>query len=307
MGFYAESQDSVIIDTPDTNWSELYYSEAQKKWSFKTSDGVVRTLATGVTLEEVQDILAQSLQNSSSISWTYDDNADTLTANIATSVLNSINSALQPNANISTLTNDEGYNTPSQLDTRDGNNRNRANHSGTQLASTISNFASSVRSTILTGISFASSSVVSASDSVLSALGKLQAQVTILNGRVFGTQAQDFLDVNQVNFSGALSQLKTFTTQNNPVGRYRIAANIQFEPSSPSQNDFFELRVNGTRIGLAFQAEPKDSGADIRDIRELRGYFNAITTGSFDIEIWGGNQSGTTELNGVNVEVWRQS
>lgn len=42
------------------------------------------------------------------------------------------------------LSNPNGYETPAQLDTRDLNNRNRSNHTGTQLASTISDFNSSI-------------------------------------------------------------------------------------------------------------------------------------------------------------------
>ena len=56
--------------------------------------------------------------------------------------------------------------------------RNRANHTGTQLASTISDFASTVRSTVLTGLSTATNAVITATDTVLSALGKLQKQIT---------------------------------------------------------------------------------------------------------------------------------
>lgn len=54
----------------------------------------------------------------------------------------------------------------------------RANHTGTQLASTISNFAATVLATVLTGISFATSTAVTAADTILVALGKLQAQLT---------------------------------------------------------------------------------------------------------------------------------
>lgn len=56
--------------------------------------------------------------------------------------------------------------------------RARANHTGTQSASTISDFAASVRGNVLTGLSTATSSAITAADSVLSALGKLQAQIT---------------------------------------------------------------------------------------------------------------------------------
>lgn len=56
--------------------------------------------------------------------------------------------------------------------------RNRANHTGTQLANTISNFASTVLATVLTGLSTTTNSAITATDSVLGALGKLQAQIT---------------------------------------------------------------------------------------------------------------------------------
>jgi hypothetical protein len=54
----------------------------------------------------------------------------------------------------------------------------RANHTGTQTASTISDFASTTRGTVLTGVSFADASPVVATDTVLQAVGKLQAQAT---------------------------------------------------------------------------------------------------------------------------------
>jgi hypothetical protein len=62
----------------------------------------------------------------------------------------------------------------------------RTNHTGTQLASTISDFAATVRSTVLTGLSLVSTTVISATDSVLIALGSLQAQITALTTTVSG-------------------------------------------------------------------------------------------------------------------------
>lgn len=55
----------------------------------------------------------------------------------------------------------------------------RENHTGTQLAATISDFFSSVRSTVLTGLSLAYADAIDATDTVLSALGKLQGQVNL--------------------------------------------------------------------------------------------------------------------------------
>jgi hypothetical protein len=75
--------------------------------------------------------------------------------------------------------NPNGFETPAQLNARDTANRSRENHTGTILASVVSNFASTVLATILAGLSTATSSAVTAADSVLIALGKLQAQATI--------------------------------------------------------------------------------------------------------------------------------
>lgn len=55
--------------------------------------------------------------------------------------------------------------------------RSRANHTGTQPSSTISNFAAAVRATVLTGLATTTNTAITATDTILSALGKLQAQI----------------------------------------------------------------------------------------------------------------------------------
>lgn len=62
--------------------------------------------------------------------------------------------------------------------------RDRANHTGTQNASTISDFANTVRGIVLTGLSISTSTIISATDNVLSALGKLQSQIVTLSGQL---------------------------------------------------------------------------------------------------------------------------
>lgn len=74
--------------------------------------------------------------------------------------------------------NPSGFETPTQLTARDTNNRARGNHTGTQLASTISDFAASVRGTILSGLSTATATVALATDNILTAIGKLQGQIS---------------------------------------------------------------------------------------------------------------------------------
>ncbi len=92
------------------------------------------------------------------------------------------------------------FETTTQLNSRDTANRSRANHSGTQLANTISDFASTVLATVLTGLSLITNSAITATDTVLVALGKLQAQITSL-----GSTKQDTL-VNQTNIKSINNQ-----------------------------------------------------------------------------------------------------
>lgn len=78
----------------------------------------------------------------------------------------------------------------------------RSNHTGTQDASTItgtktasfiSDFAATVLATVLTGLSLATSTAVAATDTILVAIGKLQAQITALTTRV-STLESAFVD-----------------------------------------------------------------------------------------------------------------
>lgn len=97
-----------------------------------------------------------------------------------------------------------------------GGSNNRADHFGTQLASTISDFAASVLATVLTGLSLASSAAVTAADSVLVAIGKLQAQVSLralLTSNTF-TGAQVFSD-QQVSRAMLIDSANVFVDKGN--------------------------------------------------------------------------------------------
>jgi len=85
------------------------------------------------------------------------------TRTITPSEITKIANSLEVGDNISELTNDEGFETPSELNDRDTANRNRSNHIGTQLASTISDFDTEVSNNPSV---VANTSKVSADDSV---------------------------------------------------------------------------------------------------------------------------------------------
>lgn len=66
----------------------------------------------------------------------------------------------------------------------------RGNHTGTQTASTISDFAATVRATVLTGLSLADTTVVTATDTVLQAIGKLAGRLATAFSRANHTGTQ---------------------------------------------------------------------------------------------------------------------
>lgn len=94
----------------------------------------------------------------------------------------------------------DGIATGATANSSDATLVNRANHTGTQLAATISNFAAAVRDTVLTGIVFTQIAAVLATDSFLVAIGKLQAQTT-LGGWGLGTSKGISADLNVVSAS----------------------------------------------------------------------------------------------------------
>ena len=62
--------------------------------------------------------------------------------------------------------------------------RSRANHTGTQNASTIVDFVNTVRGTVLSGLSTSTNAIISTTDNILSAFGKLQSQITDLTSKI---------------------------------------------------------------------------------------------------------------------------
>lgn len=157
--------------------------------------------------EAVDDRVASLLVAGTNVSLNYNDVANTLTinatggggggsgANLSTTlsptnvIVNSdtgtdatIPAADGTNAGVmlpAQVTKLAGIATGATANDTDANLKNRANHTGTQLASTISDFADNVRSAVLTGVSFAVTTAITATDTVLVALGKLQAQLNL--------------------------------------------------------------------------------------------------------------------------------
>ena len=138
--------------------------------------------------------------------------------------------------------NPNGYETPAQLTVRDTNNRDRANHTGTQLAATISDFFANVLGTVLTGFSTAVGTAVTASDTVLSAIGKLQAQFNVWNEYVTASVLTNNSNVTLVSI--------TDLAVNVVAGKkYRIEAMLLYRSTATSAGLVLTSTLGGGATG----------------------------------------------------------
>lgn len=147
------------------------------------------------------------------------------------------------------------FETPTQLNVRDANNRNRTNHIGTQVASTISNFAVTVRATILTGLSIVNS-VVTTADSVLVAIGKLQGQINrILSVLFYADFARNTTGLVQNTTTEA--DFLVLNTNIPADGDYQVDFTYEWSGNDGAQDIIVRLYENGSVIWTN-QQEPKD-------------------------------------------------
>lgn len=148
----------------------------------------------------------------------------------------------------------------------DANLKNRANHTGTQLASTISDFAASVLAAVLSGLSTATSSVVLATDSILSAIGKLQGQITAHLGSG-GTSHANAVPNSTAGFMTGVDKAKLDTiassaTANDSDANLKNRANHTGSQVASTISDFASSVIATALAGLSVASALAVSAAD---------------------------------------------
>ena len=151
--------------------------------------------------------------------------------------------------------NPNGYETPAQLDARDIANRDRTNHTGTQLSSTIADFATAVRSTLLSGLNIVNAAV-NAGDTILSSIGKLQGQINhIIINLLYGEFARN--EVPLANLTTVESDFLVLNATTPIDGDYRMDWAYSWSSNDAAQDCIVRLYVNGV-VMWTQQQEPKD-------------------------------------------------
>lgn len=170
-------------------------------------------------------------------------NLDTSTTS---NITDSLNKRFVTDANLTTIGNQSGTNT--------GDNATNTQYSGLAAskenaitgttavdfwsgAKTFVNFATTVRATVLTGLSLVSTTVISATDTVLVALGSLQAQITALTTTV-GTKVASVTAGTNVTVTGTA----TAPIVNAPTMTATVGGAV---PTPPNNTTTF-LRGDGT-------------------------------------------------------------
>jgi len=361
---------------------------------YKTSAGTIFTLATGVTPEDVQQIVAQFLQaGSTKVSLNHNDPLNIFTIDVNENQLNHANfqnvgtnshgdidnhiasnanphgttaaqvgadpsgsaAAVQTNLNTHTgnflnphgttkaqvglpfadntadidkpislatqnaldlkypTSNPNGYETPGQLNTRDTANRSRANHTGSQLASTISDLSSAVLSVILAGLVFTANTAVLATDSILVAIGKLQAQLNdifaVLAAQVIGDNFQDFNDNTVFTTTSNVNQIAaSFATTAKAVGRYRIGITWDWFISSNTSDSIFSVWLDGVQVSGEFRLEHSETVTQrLNNSWFFYTNFASITTHTLELRARAETNGVTVTVSNVNAEIWRAS
>ncbi len=176
------------------------------------------------------------------------------------------------------------------------------------VSSQVSNFASTVRSTLLTGLSTATNSVITASDTVLSAFGKIQAQ---LNAMIFGRDnAHESKDAAETTTGGAFVtyfSLNFTVTEPTGTNKYRMNADFNWSHNSASNDIRVRMLLDGVQQGREVQVEPKDPGADQEIQNNLLRYANNLAQGAHTIELQyrPATASRVSRMNRADIEVWR--
>jgi len=184
--------DTAAADLTDSGNSGLHFHSTDRDRANHSGTQTAATISDfGIGVSNNADVTANSadrhvpvtVTNSAEINFTLagqDITAELVGGSIDESKLDSsVNASLDLADSATQPADIADFETTTELNGRDTANRDRANHTGSQLAATVSDFAATVRGAVLSGISFASTTTITAADSILSALGRLQAQVTL--------------------------------------------------------------------------------------------------------------------------------
>ncbi|HSE99900.1 MAG TPA: hypothetical protein VLA48_03305 [Nitrososphaeraceae archaeon] len=194
---------------------------------------------TQYTDELAQDAVGGVLTDTDTIDLIYNDGSNTISAEVKANSIDA--SHLADNINISEFVNDEGFESAAQLNVRDANNRNRANHTGIQLSSTIVDFdiaatAAVVENSITDGVTNKAPSENAVYDA-------LDLKTTLSAGAFSGFAVTNNGD-GTISVGLGIAYLRATNDQYAPLIKYPIAAYNNI-PLVDNLNNYIVVSYNG--------------------------------------------------------------
>lgn len=354
------------VDSPDAGSVFLY--AVGSSFKMKIPNGTIFTFASGVSAEDVQDIIGTFIQaGSSKVSINYNDALNVLTIDIveaninltksqvglpnvdntsdlnkpisnatqsalnakentgvAASLISAHESSPNPHPGYATdgdlssglalkydASNPSGFETPTQLNARDAANRARANHTGTQLAATISDLAASVLGVLLTGYTVGANAAIAATDSILGAFQKVQGQINAINSvlstLVIGDQFQEFSDLTTFTTTANTNQVAaTFTTTSKPTGKYRVGIQWNWSHNNATADAIFAVFMDNVQVSQEFRYELSDTALQLLNNHWFYyPTFATVQTHTLELRCRAETAGQTVTVSQVRAEIWR--
>jgi hypothetical protein len=299
-----ETELSTSIDTPDSGFIKLFNENNQLR--YKLSDGSVRTLSTGVTPEEVQDIVGAFIQGGTACSVTYDDNGNVLIINVEQSQINT-----------SLLNNDAQFQSATQVIAAVNSHANLINnpHSVTKSQVGLGNVdnTSDINKPISNATQNALDSKANTVDLSLVAFSNSYNDLDDLpvsGGDIGRVVAHNFF-TNTFSFTNNDPTFVTVYSYLTPVlqiGEYVVKIMFSYEGGSTGSNDIFKIAEGITELSpqVDLEEEPKDTGTDIKMVRTIVGKLSVSASGQKTINLRGAQDgSGVTTVKGAYFELLR--
>lgn len=328
-------------ETPDVG--KLFFYIVGGSIKYKTSDGNIFVLATGVSPEEVQDIIGAAIVGGDGINFSYNDAANALEISInraevindlgtgATDIL-SAQKIIELITNALTAKEDAGvaatllanhvsnpdphsqYALESDVATALEGKENTINATTSadyyRGDKTFANFLNDVLAVVLTGYTVGANAAIAATDTILEAFGKIQGQInqinSILLAQILGDQFEEFSDLSTATTTGATNIVAaSFTTLQKPLGKYRIGINWLWANSSTTVDGIFDVFLDGVLVETFREELSEALNQRIGKHFFFYSTFATVTTHTIELRMRQETAGATLSCFTCRAEIWR--
>lgn len=298
MSVKVQEEVSANIELPASGWVELFLESNSIK--YKKSDGNVLTLSTGVTAEEVQDIVGGFIVDIEGIDVNYNDAGDILSIGIEESYFAAVafSGDYDDLTNLPTLGSMASENVADYVPVTRNINTGAGLNGGGQL--------NADRTINLDNQSLTPGNYTNV-DLTVNSKGIITAISNGANVSVFGSEFWKFSSEGISSTTSSTYQDKINVNTNTLIAgqEYRIA--FYCEHQNQTSDDLSQVRITIDEDEKAFQSIEQE---DTRDWHSFNGffYFTPVSNGTVNLEMDYREQSGgTARIQRARFELWRVS